>query len=132
MDRLKFAGTAVVMIAVVAVVAYGPLSELRYSDDIPPGAGAVSPDGGIDATRLAPWYDGRLISPRELHELQKQGRAQTSVVSKGLACQGITPYFDTDAEQEAYVAANPVVTARPSPGCGTISPHPAFAETARR
>ena len=106
-------------------VATGWLQGWHHSGQVPPGRGAVLGDGGIDATRLAPLYRGRLLSPRELYLLQRSGRAQAGVVSGPLACQGISLQFDTEGEADRHMAQHPSLTRGGVP-CTDVVLHPAF------
>lgn len=56
----------------------------------------------IDGRALRPVYQGRYVSLDEVAALQKRGKAMGSAVNEELACQGITLYFDTEAELNAY------------------------------
>lgn len=78
------------------------------------------PDGSvaIDGQALRPVYQGHYITMNEVAALQKKGKAMGSVVNEELACQGITLYFDTGAEVDAYnkdFNARHPVTAAPTP-----------------
>lgn len=63
------------------------------------GDGSVA----VDGSQLRPAYEGRYLSTSELATLQGQGKAMMGVVNRELACQGISLYFDTDAEWQAYL-----------------------------
>lgn len=58
----------------------------------------------IDGSQLRPAYQGRYLSASELSDLQAKGKAMASANNEELACQGISLYFDTEAELEAYNA----------------------------
>lgn len=78
------------------------------------GGGAVAttntiwrqPDGtvAIDGSALRPVYHGRYLSQVELKSLEVQGKATVSANNRELACQGISLYFDTPVERDAYLA----------------------------
>ena len=61
--------------------------------------GSVAIDGS--ALRLA--YEGRYLDLGELQRLQSQGKATISANNRELACQGISLYFDTDNQLQAYL-----------------------------
>ena len=74
--------------------------------------------GAIDGRALRPVYQGHYLTMNEVAALQKKGKAMGSVVNEELACQGITLYFDTGAEVDAYnkdFNARHPVTAAPTP-----------------
>lgn len=57
----------------------------------------------IDGSTLRPAYQGRYLNADELADLQDQGLATIGANNRELACQGITLYFDTDAQWQAYL-----------------------------
>jgi len=78
--------------------------------------GAVAPTGGpavwrgsdggvgIDASRLTPLYYGERVSPQQVLDLNEHGKAMAGVQNVEAACHGVTLYFDTGAEADAYGA----------------------------
>ncbi len=58
----------------------------------------------IDGVQLRPAYEGHYLSSNELKDLQAHGKAMASANDPALACQGISLYFDTEAERDAYNA----------------------------
>jgi hypothetical protein len=77
------------------------------------GGGAALADGNpiwrqtdgsvaINPGLLRPAYEGRYLTEAELAALQSHGRASASANNEELACQGITLYFDTEAQRDAY------------------------------
>ena len=58
---------------------------------------------GIDGSVLSPAYQGKLFTVEEIEQLELQGKARFSVNNPELACQGISLYFDTEAERQAYL-----------------------------
>jgi hypothetical protein len=59
----------------------------------------------IDGSALKPAYQGTTLSGQQLADLQKQGKANFSANNQELACQGISLYFDTEAERQVYLTA---------------------------
>ncbi|MCD5352013.1 hypothetical protein [Kineosporia mesophila] len=58
---------------------------------------------GIDASVLSPVYEGHRRTITDLEQLEIEGKAHYSVNNRELACQGISLYFDTEAERQAYL-----------------------------
>ncbi len=85
--------------------------------------GSVAIDGGS----LRPAYHGRYLTADELADLQDQGLATISANNRELACQGISLYFDTDAEWQAYLddfeAREPDYPATVPPGSDPCEPY---------
>lgn len=124
MKRHAGAG-AIAMLAVSYLLLAGWFNGWHHSDDVPSGSGAVTTHGGINTNRLATLYEGRLLSPRDLYLLQRDGLAQAGVVTGPLACQGVTMQFDTETEADAYMSAHPEL-AKGQTACSGVSLHHAF------
>lgn len=57
---------------------------------------------GTDVAQLDVVYDGRVLAPAELAELNEDGLAMVGVHNRELSCQGVALYFDTAAEADVY------------------------------
>lgn len=57
---------------------------------------------GTDVAQLDVVYDGRVLAPAELAELNEDGLAMVGVHNRELSCQGVALYFDTAAEAGVY------------------------------
>ena len=57
----------------------------------------------IDAAALRPVYAGRLLTADDLARLQASGQATISANNRELACQGISLYFNTEAQRESHL-----------------------------
>ena len=93
---LAVTGIAVALVVGIAAVA-GPAQRgpaIWRQDD-----GSVA----IDGSRLRPAYHGGYVTMGQIADLQRRGLAMGSVNSRELACQGISLYFDTEAERQAYL-----------------------------
>lgn len=69
------------------------------------GQGVWRQDNGvvvIEGANLTPQYQGRKVSVEEIEKLNKVGKAMAGVQNIELGCHGITLYFDTKAEADAY------------------------------
>ena len=92
----------VVAVAGVAAALTGGAAVLHLAT-----GGSVVPQGNgqyaIDGSTLRPVYQGRYVSLNELEHLKSEGKATTSVNNAELACQGISLYFDTDEQLQAYM-----------------------------
>ncbi len=101
--RRRRAGIAVAVAAATGLLTGGAAPAARE-----PGVGGIwrQDDGSvaIDVSALRPAYQGRYLTPDELASLESDGRATVSATNRELACQGITLYFDTEAEWAAYLA----------------------------
>ncbi|MDQ1724768.1 MAG: hypothetical protein QOG52_1796 [Frankiaceae bacterium] len=58
---------------------------------------------GIDLSQVRAVYEGHYISYAEVQKLNDSGRAMVSVNNRELACQGISLYFDTEDQRQAYI-----------------------------
>lgn len=95
--------SAIVSIAAAAVLVTGGAA---LASHVLGGPSIWRQDDGsvaIDGSALRPAYQGRYLTADELADLQAQGLATISANNRELACQGITLYFDTDAQWQAYL-----------------------------
>lgn len=71
------------------------------------GHGIWRQDNGvvaIDVGALRPVYQGHYVTLGQVEDLNQHGKAMFSTNNRELACQGISLYFDTEAESNAYLA----------------------------
>lgn len=56
----------------------------------------------IDGAQLVPLYYGQRLSLKQVQDLNKDHKAMFSVNNIEVGCHGVSLYFDTDAEADAY------------------------------
>lgn len=61
-------------------------------------------NGAYAVGDVQPVYHGAVVTPEQLKELNAHGKARFGSSTMELACQGVALYFDTDAEQDQYIA----------------------------
>ncbi|MEW1960799.1 hypothetical protein [Kineococcus sp. NPDC059986] len=69
------------------------------------GFAVTQQDNGVvmnDLSRVANIYDGRVVSLKEIEQLNDEGKAKFTIASPELTCQGVALYVDTAAEADAY------------------------------